>query len=91
MGPIASEVDRRLRAAFSPSHLVVHDDSHRHAGHGGYREGVETHLRLEIVADAFSGLGRLARQRAILSHLADLMDNPIHALQMTAKTPSEAA
>lgn len=91
MGPVASEISRRLEAAFAPSALSVHDDSARHHGHGGYREGIETHLRIDIVAAAFAGQSRLARQRSILDLLSDLMDNPIHALQISARSVDETA
>ena len=86
-GPVAAEIVRRLTAAFAPGVLEVRDDSHRHAGHGGYRAGVETHLHIRMTAAVFAGQSRLARQRAVLAQLADLMDNPIHALSLELRPP----
>ena len=87
-GPIAAEIERRLTAEFAPEQLTVRDDSHRHAGHGGYREGVETHLHIMMIAACFAGQSRLARQRAVLAQLADLMENPVHALSMELSPPA---
>lgn len=81
-GPVAREITRRLAEAFAPTQLQVLDDSHQHRGHGGYREGVETHLTVIMAAAALAPLSRVARQRAVLDLLADLMDNPIHALSL---------
>ena len=53
MGAIANAIDNKLRARFAPLRLVIEDDSARHRGHAGYREGGETHFKVEIVAAAF--------------------------------------
>lgn len=87
MGPVATEIERRLCEALDPVHLEIQDDSAHHAGHGGYREGVETHLQVTVVSAAFASLSRLDRQRRVLDLLADLMGNPIHALSVDARPP----
>jgi BolA family transcriptional regulator, general stress-responsive regulator len=56
MGPIAQEITNRMQQRFAPTKLSVQDDSLSHRGHGGYREGVETHLSLSITSNAFKGL-----------------------------------
>jgi BolA family transcriptional regulator, general stress-responsive regulator len=81
-GPIAAEIGRRLTEALAPSRLEVQDDSASHRGHGGHREGVETHLTVRITSAAFNGKGRVERQRMVYALLADLMENPIHALSL---------
>lgn len=81
-GPIAREIQCRLTERFQPRHLLITDESSQHRGHGGYLEGVETHLAVEMAADALAPLSRLERQRAVNAVLADLMDNPIHALRL---------
>jgi BolA protein len=80
---------RRLTAAFAPTRLEIEDESHRHAGHAGARPGGESHFRVIVVATAFAGQSRLARQRAIHAVLADELAHQIHALSITALTPSE--
>lgn len=90
-GPVAAEIDQRLRAALAPEALVVVNDSARHAGHMGDDGSGESHFTVRIVASAFEGQSRLQRQRAVNEALADLLRDRIHALAIEAKTPGEAA
>lgn len=75
-----------LTAAFAPESLVVTDDSHRHVGHAGARDG-RGHFTVEIVSDAFSGMASLARHRAIYAALGEMMTTDIHALSMQVNSP----
>ena len=79
-----------LTAAFAPQHLVIEDESHRHAGHAGAATG-RGHFRIEIVAGAFAGLPALARHRQVYAALGDLMQTEIHALSIQARAPDEPA
>ncbi len=65
------------------------DDSHRHAGHAGARDG-RGHFRLRIVSEAFAGLRPLQRHQLVYRSLGELMRTDIHALSITALTPEEA-
>ncbi|KAF1722574.1 BolA family protein [Pseudoxanthomonas wuyuanensis] len=78
-----------LQDAFAPSRLEVVDDSHRHAGHAGARDG-RGHFNVEIVSQAFAGLSTLARHRRVYAALGDMMTTDIHALSIQAMTPDEA-
>lgn len=91
MGSVAETIRRKLEAAFAPRRLAVIDESARHAGHAGARPEGETHFRVEIVADAFAGLGRLERQRRVNAALAAELAGPVHALSIRALAPDEAA
>ena len=86
-GPVAAEIEQRLRAALAPSHLAVINDSARHAGHAGDDGSGESHFTVEIEAAAFAGLSRLERQRAVNAALGDLMKERIHALAIRATAP----
>lgn len=77
----------RLTAQFAPAALTIHDDSHLHVGHTSH--GGAGHFRIEIVADAFAGKGRVARHQMVFSALSDLMGKEIHALGIQAQTPQE--
>ncbi|HEY5805417.1 MAG TPA: BolA family protein [Lysobacter sp.] len=79
-----------LEAALSPLSLVVRDDSHRHAGHAGAADG-RGHFSVDIVSQAFAGLGPIARHRAVYAAVGTLMDTDIHALAIRARAPDEAA
>lgn len=85
----ADRIRATLTAALQPTRLAVHDDSDRHAGHGGARPEGETHFRLEIVSAAFAGRSRVARQRMVYGLLADELAGGVHALQLTTLTPGE--
>ncbi|HET8897915.1 MAG TPA: BolA family protein [Rhodanobacteraceae bacterium] len=83
------EIRRRLSAALSPSELAVRDDSHKHIGHAGARDG-RGHFHVRIKSAAFNGQSRIASQRMVYAALGDLMQTDIHALAMDV-LPEEPA
>ena len=83
-----AKIEGILREAFSPSHLLVKDQSHLHAGHAGARDG-RGHYDVRIVSDAFAGKRLLARHRMIYDALGTMMDTDIHALRIDARVPSD--
>jgi BolA protein len=74
-------------ASLEPLSLDIEDESHRHAGHAGARDG--GHFRVAIVAAVFSGKGTLARHRLVYDAAGDLMRGRIHALSIHARAPEE--
>jgi BolA protein len=78
-------VEKRLREAFSPERLEVHDDSADHAGHGAGG----AHVRVVVVSEAFRGKSPLQRHRMVNALFKDELQGPIHALQITARAPGE--
>ncbi|HEX8572025.1 MAG TPA: BolA family protein [Allosphingosinicella sp.] len=88
-GPVAPEIDQRLRAALAPTRLVVTNDSGRHRGHSGDDGSGESHFTVEIESPAFEGMSRLERQRAVNRALGDLLRERIHALAVRARAPGE--
>jgi BolA protein len=78
-----------LQAELAPTALDVIDESHKHAGHAGARDG-RGHFAVSIVSDAFVGLAPLARHRLVYAALGDMMQTDIHALSIRARTPLEA-
>lgn len=79
---MADVLHARLHSAFAPAHLEVIDESEQHRGHGGWREGGETHFRVVMRAQAFDGLSRLARSRAVHAVLRDELATRVHALAL---------
>ena len=77
-----------LDAALAPVSLDVRDDSARHAGHEGARDG-RGHFDVDIVSEAFACLAPLARHRRVYAALGDMMTTDIHALSIRARTPAE--
>ena len=86
---VAETIRDKLTGRFAPSRLVILDESHRHAGHAGARPEGETHFAVTIVAAAFAGLNRVARQRLVYETLADELATRVHALSLTTLAPDE--
>lgn len=85
---VAQEIRSRLEA-LQPVQVELEDQSEQHRGHAGYREGGNTHWRLTIVSARFAGQPVVARHRMVYEALGELMQNPIHALAITARAPEE--
>ena len=81
------ELLRQRLALLQPETVVIVDDSHRHAGHAGARDG--GHYQLQLVAQAFAGKSTIARHRMIYDAAGDLMRGQIHALSIRAEVPGE--
>lgn len=86
-----ARMTRCLTEALSPQWIEVRDESHKHFGHGGWREEGETHYAVHIVSEAFGGKKRIERHRMINTLLAPEFADGLHALAITAQTPEEAA
>lgn len=80
-GRVIDEMHARLSAAFGPEVLEIKDESHKHAGHAGWREGGETHFHVILRTPQLAALGRVARHRAVHQALGDLTTR-IHALSL---------
>lgn len=91
MGKVATAIDSKLRTAFSPTRLVLEDESSKHRGHAGWRDGGETHFKVEIVSAAFDGKSRVARQRLVYETLKEELAAGLHALALSTLTPGEDA
>ena len=86
---VAKEIRRRL-GALAPALVELVDESAKHAGHAGAAPGGNTHWKLTIVSAEFVGKPTIARHRMVYRALGDLMQHPIHALEIAAKAPGEA-
>jgi BolA protein len=84
---LGQHIEQKLREAFQPTHVEVHDDSADHAGHGASG----AHVRVVIVSSAFAGKTPLQRHRLVNELFkAELDEGPIHALQIVARAPGES-
>jgi BolA protein len=82
---VSTRIDR-LRVALqslNPVSLEIHDDSAKHAGHAGAREG--GHFHVVIASAAFAGVPALERHRMVYAAAAELMGRDIHALSIDAR------
>ncbi len=78
-----------IESALVPVLLEIEDESHKHAGHAGARDG-RGHFRVDVVSSAFVGMAPIARHRAVYAAVGELMATDIHALAIRARTPQEA-
>jgi stress-induced morphogen len=96
--PATARTDRlhaTLTRVFAPTVLAIHDDSAHHAGHAGAQPGGQSHYSVLLVSDAFQGVNRVTRSRAVHAALASEFGSPeqggMHALALTLRTPQEHA
>jgi BolA family transcriptional regulator, general stress-responsive regulator len=78
---------RARLATLSPTTVLFSDDSAAHVGHAGAGDG--GHYSVTIVSQVFEGQSLLARHRAVMRCVSDLIPTPIHALSVRALIPDE--
>lgn len=78
-------IQQKLQAAFSPSVLQVENESHNHSS----RPGNNTHFKVTLVSEAFSGLTAVARHRAVYAVLKEELASGVHALALHTFAPQE--
>jgi len=79
---ISDEMREKLQAAFQPRELEIVDESEKHRGHAGYREGGQSHFQVTISAEAFGPMSRIERHRAVHAALGRDLVGKIHALAL---------
>ena len=84
LGPIAQGLQSELDRAFAPTELQIINESHMHSG-----PATESHFKVVVVSDAFSGLSLIKRHRAVNAAAKPQLDAGLHALSITALTPNQ--
>jgi BolA protein len=84
---VAEEMHALLSEAFAPARLAIINDSAKHSGHMGDDGSGESHFTIEIDAAAFADMNRLARQRAVIAVLGDIVGQRVHAVAIKAGVP----
>ena len=87
-GTVAEEMRALLEETFAPTNLEIINDSHHHAGHSGDDGSGESHFTVVIEAAAFASMSRLARQRAVIAALGDIVGQRVHAVAIKASAPA---
>ncbi len=82
-------IRQRLFDTFSPEYIGIKDKSHLHAHHRPPESITETHFSVTIVADAFTNIRPLERQRKINDALKDEFQSGLHSLELKVRTPPE--
>lgn len=76
----------RIEQALAPADLEVIDESHKHIGHEGAKDG-RGHFLVKITSEKFQGLRPLQRHRLVYDAVGDLMQSDIHALSIETSIP----
>lgn len=79
----------KLISALAPEVLDIIDESEKHHGHGGWKEGGETHYKVLIEASVFTGKSRVERHRMVNAALAEELAGGLHALALVTRAPGE--
>ena len=79
---LQNSIHDKLASAFSPTHLDVINDSHKHQGHAGSPGTGESHFTLKISAPALEGLSRVKAHQEIYRILEDEFQKGLHALSI---------
>lgn len=88
---LQARMREKLMIALRPTRLDVVNESHLHAGHASSPETGESHFRLLIVSEAFTGKARVERHRIVNEVLRDELKDGVHALAIKALAPGEPA
>ena len=86
--PRAERIRTTLECAFRGARVAVLDDSARHAGHAGARNGAG-HFIVRVESQEFAGRSRLERHRLVYEALAEMLPSEIHALNIEAVSPDD--
>lgn len=84
---VKETIEAKLTEALSPAHLEVVNESGMH----NVPKGSETHFKVLVVSDAFSGQSLVARHRRVNQVLAHELSHGVHALSIRALTLAEGA
>lgn len=87
---VAGRVREKLMIGLKPTRLDVINESELHAGHRSSPGTGESHFRILVVSDVFSGKSRVERHRLVNELLKDELAGGIHALALATLAPGEA-
>ena len=85
MKPVETEIHNQLIENFQPTHLEVINESHQH----NVPPGSESHFKVVLVSEAFTGKRQVQRHQAVYAALADQLQGPVHALALHTYSPDE--
>lgn len=82
---VQQSIERALRQALAPQWLTVENESHRHS----VPPDSETHFKVVVVSEAFSGMRKVARHQRVYALLSEQLAGPVHALALHTYSPDE--
>lgn len=82
---VETQLRERLSANFAPTWMELENESHQHS----VPANSETHFRVVMASDEFTGKRAVARHQQVYGVLAELLAGPIHALALHLYDPEE--
>jgi BolA family transcriptional regulator, general stress-responsive regulator len=86
---VEAQMKEKLMVELRPTRLDVINESELHAGHRSSPGTGESHFRILIVSEAFTGKSRVERHRLVNAVLAEDVGKRVHALALNAYAPGE--
>ncbi|TVP81843.1 BolA/IbaG family iron-sulfur metabolism protein [Thioalkalivibrio sp.] len=78
-------ITEKLEQHFDPVHLEVENESHMH----NVPPGSESHFKVTLVSEAFTGQKLVARHRMVNQVLSEELAGSIHALALHTLDPEQ--
>lgn len=85
INPIETSIREKLSQELQPVHLDVMNESYMH----NVPKGSESHFKVVVVSEKFTGLPLIKRHRLVNHVLGEELEKSVHALSITAKTPEQ--
>ena len=82
---VQQDIERQLQDTFTPEFIEVENESHQH----NVPPDSETHFRVVLVSEQFTGSTRVARHQQVYAALSAQMQGPVHALALHTYAPEE--
>lgn len=82
---IETQIKQKIRESYPNSEFELLNESHMH----NVPANSETHFKLTLISDDFSGLRLIQRHRAINELVAEELAGEVHALALHTYTPEE--
>jgi BolA protein len=81
---VAERIEQLVKAGMQVEWFALENESHMHSG-----PATESHFKLVLVSPDFAGKRLVQRHQLVYGLVAELMQNPIHALALHLHTPEE--
>jgi BolA protein len=81
---LENNISTKLNAGLAVEHLNIENESHMHSG-----PATDSHFKVTLVSEDFSGKRLVQRHQLIYKILADELAGPVHALSMHLFTQKE--
>jgi BolA protein len=86
---LEQQMREKLMIGLEPVRLDIINESEKHAGHRSSPGTGESHFRVLVVSEKFSGVSRVDRHRMVNQLIAGELAGGVHALALATYAPGE--